>query len=227
MSRATKRILLDVKDVMNSPIDNIYYSHDETNIYKGYALIIGPENTPYENGNYLFEFTFPENYPFSPPKLKFHTYDGFTRFNPNLYINGYVCLSILNTWEGEKWSACQSIRSILITLSAILNEAPLLNEPGITINHKDFNSYNEIIEYKNIEISILKYLEKTNLPYIFHTFHTFIIENFKKKYQFIIDKIKNKQNKQFNLSVYNNMSALLDYTNLIYKINLIYNDFKN
>ncbi len=227
MSRATKRILLDVKDVINSPIDNIYYSHDETNINKGYALIIGPAGTPYENGNYLFEFTFPENYPFSPPKLKFHTYDGFTRFNPNLYINGYVCLSILNTWEGEKWSSCQTIRSVLITLSAILNETPLLNEPGITISHKDFNSYNEIIEYKNIEISILKYLEKTNLPYIFHTFHTLIIDNFKTKYQFIIDKIKSKQNKQFNLSVYNNMSALLDYSNLIHKINLIYNDFKN
>jgi ubiquitin-protein ligase len=227
MSRATKRILLDVKDVINSPIDNIYYSHDEINIYKGYALIIGPAGTPYENGNYLFEFTFPENYPFSPPKLKFHTYDGFTRFNPNLYINGYVCLSILNTWEGEKWSACQSIRSVLITLSAILNETPLLNEPGITILHKDFNSYNEIVEYKNIEISILKYLEKTTLPYMFHTFHTLIIDNFKKKHQQIIDKIKNKPNKQYNLSVYNNMSALLDYNSLIHKINLIYNEFKN
>ena len=227
MSRATKRILLDVKDVMNAPIDNIFYAHDEINIFKGYALIIGPASTPYENGNYLFEFTFPENYPFSPPKLKFHTYDGFTRFNPNLYINGYVCLSILNTWEGEKWSACQSIRSVLITLSAILNETPLLNEPGITISHKDFNSYNEIIEYKNIEVSILKYLEKANLPYMFHTFHNLIIDNFKKKYQIIIDKIKNKQNKQYNLSVYNNMSALLDYNNLIHKINLIYNEFKN
>jgi hypothetical protein len=144
-----------------------------------------------------------------------------------LYINGYVCLSILNTWEGEKWSACQSIRSVLITLSAILNETPLLNEPGITISHKDFNSYNEIIEYKNIEVSILKYLEKANLPYMFHTFHNLIVDNFKKKYQIIIDKIKNKQNKQYNLSVYNNMSALLDYNNLIHKINLIYNEFKN
>ena len=227
MSRATKRILLDVKDVINSPIDNIYYSHDEINIYKGYALIIGPAGTPYENGNYLFEFTFPENYPFSPPKVKFHTCDGHTRFNPNLYINGYVCLSILNTWEGEKWSACQSIRSILITLSAILNETPLLNEPGITIHHKDFNSYNEIVEYKNVEVAILKYLDKTNLPYIFHSFYPIIINYFKNNYARIIDKLKDKTNKQIYLSIYNNMSAYLDYAYLINKINLLYNDFKN
>ena len=118
MLRATKRIILDYKELINDPIENIYYHHDENNIFKGYALIIGPTTTPYENGYYLFEFTFPENYPFSPPKVKFHTYDGQTRFNPNLYINGYVCLSILNTWEGEKWSACQSIKSIL---KSILN----------------------------------------------------------------------------------------------------------
>ena len=227
MTRATKRILIDYTEIMKEPVEHIHYANDEDNIYKGYALIVGPKDTPYENGFYLFEFTFPENYPFSPPKLKFHTYDGFTRFNPNLYINGYVCLSILNTWEGEKWSACQSIRSILITLSTILNETPLLNEPGITINHKDFNSYNEIIEYKNAEISILKYLDKTNLPYIFHSFYPIIINYFKNNYPRIIDKLKDKTNKQIYLSIYNNMSAYLDYTYLINKINLLYNDFKN
>ena len=61
-----------------------------------------------------------------------------TRFNPNFYRNGKVCLSILNTWEGEKWSSCQSIRSILITLQMTMNETPLLNEPGIhEISHKN------------------------------------------------------------------------------------------
>jgi len=155
-----QRLLRDIKQVIKNPLNEhgIYYTHDDADILKGYALIIGPSDTPYFGGYYFFEFVFPENYPFSPPKVKFYTYDGHTRFNPNLYINGYVCLSILNTWEGEKWSACQSIKSILHTLSITLNETPLLNEPGITIQHKDFKAYNQIIEYKNVEIAILKYL---------------------------------------------------------------------
>jgi ubiquitin-protein ligase len=228
MLRATKRIILDYKELINDPVENIYYHHDENNIYKGYALIIGPNDTPYENGYYLFEFTFPENYPFSPPKVKFHTYDGQTRFNPNLYINGYVCLSILNTWEGEKWSACQSIKSILNTLMITLNETPLLNEPGITTHHKDFNNYNQIIEYKNLEIGILKYLEKSNLPYNFHVFYPCIVDNYMKNYENIILKCSNneKNNGAYYINIYNNMSANVDYTNLNKKFNNIYNILK-
>ena len=60
-----------------------------------------------------------------------------------------------------------------------LNETPLLNEPGITPTHKDFTNYNKIIEYKNIDIAILKYLEKSNLHYSFHLFHPIIIKYFK------------------------------------------------
>lgn len=224
MTRASKRIILDYTELLKEPIEQIYYNHDEDNLFKGYACIIGPSGTPYEKGHYLFEFSFPENYPFSPPKVKFITYDGFTRFNPNLYINGYVCLSVLNTWEGEKWSSCQSIRSILIILSTLLNETPLLNEPGILVTHPDFNNYNEIIEYKNIEVSVLKYLEKTNLPYSFQKFYPILISNFKKNYEYFINKCKNKEDKHIQLSVYHNMYVFLEYSSLLYKINLIYNN---
>jgi ubiquitin-conjugating enzyme E2 Z len=225
MNRAIKRIIIDYKDIMKDPIENIYYHHDEDNVYKGYALIIGPKDTPYENGYYLFEFTFTDSYPFTPPKVKFHTYDGFTRFNPNLYINGNVCLSILNTWEGEKWSACQSIRSILLTLTTILNDKPLLNEPGITIFHKDFDSYNDLIEYKNVEISILKYLEKTNLNYIFHTFYKIMVEHFIKNYNDIYKKI-DKETKRIQLSIYNTSSYNLDYIYLKQILTMVFNELK-
>ena len=221
--RSTRRIMLDCKDIMSDPIDNIYYHHDEDNLYKGYALIIGPKDTPYENGFYFFEFTFPETYPFNPPKVKFHTYDGFTRFNPNLYINGNVCLSILNTWEGEKWSACQSIRSILLTLTTVLNDKPLLNEPGITEYHKDFDAYNELLEYKNVEISILKYLEKTNLSYIFHYFYKNMVDHFIKNYHTICEKIK-KPSKRIQISIYTIATYHLDYLHLLHLLEMVYNE---
>lgn len=226
MNRSVRRIMMDVKEMINEPIDNIYYHHDEDNLYKGYALIVGPKDTPYENGFYFFEFNFPETYPFNPPKVKFHTYDGFTRFNPNLYINGNVCLSILNTWEGEKWSACQSIRSILLTLTTVLNDKPLLNEPGITIHHKDFEVYNELLEYKNVEISILKYLEKTNLNYMFHVFYKNMVDHFIKNYYSIIEKIK-KPAKRIQISIYTSATYNLNYSNLIHLLEIVFNELKN
>ena len=63
--------------------------------------MIGPDNTPYSYGFYLFNIFIPEEYPFKPPTVKIYTQnENKTRFNPNLYVNGKVCLSILNTWTG-------------------------------------------------------------------------------------------------------------------------------
>ena len=44
-----KRLLQDVKQIIKNPLNDngIYYIHDDTDMLKGYALIIGPEDTPY------------------------------------------------------------------------------------------------------------------------------------------------------------------------------------
>ena len=160
---AIKRIAKDVKYILNNEhslsLENIYYKHDEENVMKGYALIIGQKNTPYGYGYYFFEFNFPDNYPFSPPVVRYLTNDGTMRFNPNLYTNGKVCLSLLNTWSGESWTSCQTINSILLSLSIVLCENPLLNEPGVQENNNDvIEKYNYLVTYKNIEFSICKIL---------------------------------------------------------------------
>ena len=51
------RLLKDIKQVRNSLLkeSGIYYIHDNENLLKGYAMIIGPENTPYEHGFYFFD----------------------------------------------------------------------------------------------------------------------------------------------------------------------------
>ena len=161
MRDSIKRIILDLKDIDKDPIPNIYYFPDEDNIMKGKALIIGPENTPYQYGYYMFDFEFTKNYPYQPPRVTFLTYDGKTRFNPNLYKSGKVCLSILNTWSGEQWSSCQSLRSVLITLQITLNETPLLNEPGFSNkkHSEEIKLYNTIIHYQNLYHCIFYYLD--------------------------------------------------------------------
>ena len=71
------------------------------------AIITGPEGTPYTGGVYEFDVYFPSGYPGVAPQVHFRTTGGGTvRFNPNLYKDGKVCLSLLGTWQGsagEHW----------------------------------------------------------------------------------------------------------------------------
>jgi ubiquitin-protein ligase len=59
-------------------------------------MITGPFDTPYEGGFFYFVIRCPPDYPIRPPRVKLMTTgQGQVRFNPNLYKNGKVCLSIL------------------------------------------------------------------------------------------------------------------------------------
>ena len=53
-----QRLLKDVKQIIKNPLteNGIYYIHDDTNFLKGYAMIVGPSDTPYFGGYYFFEF---------------------------------------------------------------------------------------------------------------------------------------------------------------------------
>ena len=55
--KLTTRLLRDVKSIMKNPLTShgIYYVHCESDMYKGYAMIIGPPESPYEDGFYFFE----------------------------------------------------------------------------------------------------------------------------------------------------------------------------
>lgn len=196
-----KRLIRDITEIYKNPLNDqgIFYVHDDSNMLKGYAMIIGPKDTPYEHGFYFFEFMFPTNYPFSPPKLKYLTNDGVTRFNPNLYRNGKVCLSILNTWRGEAWSSCQSISSILLTIAAtVLNETPLLNEPGIKESHRDYENYNHAIRYINYKAAILGVLKNEIASNISQIFKSFIVNYVKEHKEEILSLIVKHKERLFN-----------------------------
>lgn len=202
---SAQRLLTDVKHIIKNPlIDNgIYYIHDDEDMLKGYAMIVGPSDTPYFGGYYFFQLDYPCDYPFSPPTVTYKTNNGTTRFNPNLYKCGKVCVSILNTWAGEKWTACQSISSILLTLCSLLNETPFLNEPGQTVNSPGYNEYNRSIEFMNIDFAIcdmIKHID-TMMPNFANMFYPIMKENFYKNYDKIFAFVKNKADNQTTFQI--------------------------
>jgi len=225
-----QRLIKDVKQIKKEPLttENIYYHHDEENVLRGYALIIGPEDTPYFGGYYLFILDFPEDYPHSPPKVTFVTNGDGIRFNPNLYVDGKVCISLLNTWKGEQWTSCQTISTILLTLGTLLCNNPLLNEPGIHTTHIDFNKYTKIIEYKNIDVAIFNILNRHKYSYysqytFIQNFDTIIKEKFienKEKLKMFINQKRKESPPEFIKTTIYYMNVWVDYNRLYDKIDL-------
>ena len=216
------RLLRDVKTLMKNPLtDNgIFYIHDDVEVLKGYAMIVGPKDTPYFGGYYFFSLNYPTDYPHSPPKVTYHTNGDGIRFNPNLYKCGKVCISLLNTWRGEQWTSCQTISSVLLTLCTLLCKDPLLNEPGINNAHKDFSSYSRIIEYKNIEIAYLHMINKDERSFSprFDVFYGYMKEYFYKNADAIAENLEKHKNEnphpeKIATGIYS-ITTILDYNKL-------------
>ena len=91
---------------------------------------------------------------------------------------------------------CQSILSVLLSISLLFQNNPLTLEPGIRIYHPDVEKYNKIIEYKNVDFvicQILTLLDKnieSDLTQCMALFRNEIIKAYKKNTKFIMESIK-------------------------------------
>jgi len=231
-SRKVKRIMNEIKELYSSEEilknSGIYFNISEDSIEKIQLLFVGNEDTPYENGFYLFELTYPDNYPMIPPKMKYYTQGFFNnpknklfnvRFNPNLYTNGKVCLSMLNTWNGPGWVPTNTISNVIVAIQAlVLNKNPLQNEPGFESAQKEeLEKYNDIIRFSNYKISILDQVNKGSKKEKFKNFDSVIRKIFLDK----VDKIDNnlivlmdQKNNEYIYSRAYNMNMILDYKEL-------------
>ncbi|CAK9030042.1 unnamed protein product [Durusdinium trenchii] len=145
-------------------LQGVFHHFDEANPHKAAAVVLGPDETPYARCPFLFEFTFPNTYPMKPPHAKLLTRDGRVRFNPNLYVNGKVCLSILGTWAGPSWTSLSTFRTVLISIQSLLCSNPLQNEPGHEHEtSSDCDLYAAMVRYESVAIAALQ-LGKTLPP---------------------------------------------------------------
>lgn len=173
-SRKVKRLTNEIKILNNClPIDfcnSIFVKYDEQRMDVMKAMIMGAEGTPYSSGAYLFDIFFDENYPNNPPKVTLITTGGHRiRFNPNLYHNGYVCLSLLGTWSGdagEKWREQSNLLQVLISLqSIVMTDGIIYNEPAYasgkyTKSYLGMDlGYTNIVKYANIKYAMTEQIK--------------------------------------------------------------------
>ena len=72
------------------------------------AVIIGPADTPFEDGTFRLVMHFEEQYPNKPPGVKFIS----QMFHPNVYGTGELCLDILQ----NRWSPTYDVAAVLTSI---------------------------------------------------------------------------------------------------------------
>jgi ubiquitin-conjugating enzyme E2 D len=78
------------------------------------AIIRGPPDTPYENGQFILHVQIPPNsYPLEPPKITFQT----RVFHPNISSKGEICIDIL----GHNWSPALTLAATFISICVLLS----------------------------------------------------------------------------------------------------------
>ena len=98
------------------------------------CAIAGPARTPYHQSLFVFDVCLPSTFPQVPPVLHYHSRG--VRLNPNLYAEGKVCLSLLNTWNGrlsERWNPdASTLLQVLLSLQGLVlgDEEPFYLEAG-------------------------------------------------------------------------------------------------
>ncbi|KAI4950987.1 hypothetical protein J4E86_007496 [Alternaria arbusti] len=163
-----KRLITEITTLQTGLPPGIFvrYCEDRPDILK--CVIVGPADTPYENGLFEFDIFCGQMFPNLPPQVNFKgTAGGRLNINPNLYADGKVCLSLLGTWSGEPWNPGEStLLQVLISIQAmILCEEPWYNEPGREAGYTrspngPSSMYNRKIRDHTVRTAILAWLDE-------------------------------------------------------------------
>lgn len=195
MSTNTKRIGKEIVNFQKAQHNNLFLCEINDDLMDLRGLLFGPEDTPFEGGFFYFSII-PEDYPNSPPKVKFLTpYSSTCRIHPNLYACGKVCLSILGTWGQKEWSPLLTFEKILLTIQGLLDNNPLSHEPSFeTIKGQKAEEYTVQSRWLVLN-SVIKMLERKDLPDMFmFKIREYFVNNFGKymKSLEILGKYHNK-----------------------------------
>ena len=120
MAVSTTRITKETQRLLAEPVEGVSATPYEDNMRNFNVVIAGPMDSPFDGGLFRLELFLPAEYPMGPPKVRFLT----KMYHPNIDRLGRICLDILK----DKWSPALQIRTVLISIQALLS-APNPDDP--------------------------------------------------------------------------------------------------
>lgn len=87
----------------------------EKGLYHWAATIMGPDDSPFQDGVFCLNIQLPADYPFKPPRIRFLT----PIYHPNINANGAISLDILQDY----WTPALTIIKTLLSIRSFLTEA--------------------------------------------------------------------------------------------------------
>ncbi|EAT85297.1 hypothetical protein HBI56_072530 [Parastagonospora nodorum] len=124
MSGLPKRIIKESERLVKEPVQGISATPHDDNLRYFDVTIDGPSQSPYEGGVFKLELFLPDDYPMTPPKVRFLT----KIYHPNIDRLGRICLDVLKS----NWSPALQIRTVLLSIQALLGvpnpDDPLAND---------------------------------------------------------------------------------------------------
>ncbi|KAM7278045.1 hypothetical protein ACFE04_005179 [Oxalis oulophora] len=115
-----KRLQFELMALMMNGESGISAFPEEDNMLSWKGTISGSKDTVFEGTEYRLSLSFPNDYPYKPPIVKFET----CCFHPNVDVAGNICLDILQ----DKWSSAYDVRAILLSIQSLLGE-PNISSP--------------------------------------------------------------------------------------------------
>ncbi|EDQ91873.1 uncharacterized protein MONBRDRAFT_17735 [Monosiga brevicollis MX1] len=116
-----KRILKETENLRRESDENGITAAPHPNNPRHFLITLrGPSDSPYEGGVFNLELFLPADYPMAPPKVRFLT----RIYHPNIDKIGRICLDVIK----DKWSPALQIRTVLLSIQALLS-APEPDDP--------------------------------------------------------------------------------------------------
>nr|XP_047140268.1 ubiquitin-conjugating enzyme E2 D1-like [Hydra vulgaris] len=130
----------------NNPHPGIKITFDENNVTKDWRVTLeGPKDSLYEGGKFHATVSFPVNYPYTAPIVKFDTNIKHCNFGSD----GNICISTLSNW-----TSATTVESVMIAILVLLSDP----NPEDPLNFQLANRYKN--DKKKYEEEIREWVKK-------------------------------------------------------------------